>query len=358
MFSIKAETKGQKERGAEIEKVKKRREEGVLEKAQHEEEMAMLARGCARAEFQDWEKERRCEGCAKAIDILLKHLNGSDDLDIELNEPYMVFKGLTVKETEELRGDVKMHLDLDTDTLTHVEKKDALDRVRACGEEPPAELLAEETGAHSRIEADDIHAAVEAQLSSATAIVVEFWKVILKCSHIQKHLQRLEQPEVDIDRPETTNVLSPIQEEGVPDDEGSMSPEPLPKEEMMESEEEAGSFSLQLLHGDETEGAIDPEENRAALEWKRMEVLEERQRWMQEAMASKPAPSEDNFEMKAIKAMGATEEGDAVFGTGEEDIAFRIVYKAWEYSHKKGFKCTFEGGSLHVYFNFKRHRHR
>jgi len=33
-------------------------------------------------------------------------------------------------------------------------KKDALDRVRACGEEPPAELLAEETGAHSSIEAD------------------------------------------------------------------------------------------------------------------------------------------------------------------------------------------------------------
>jgi len=132
-----------------------------------------------------------------------------------------------------------------------------------------------------------------------------------------KHLRRLEQPEVDIDRPETANVLSPIQE-GVPDDEGPMSPEPLPKEEMMESEEEAGSFSLQLLHGDETEGAIDPEENRAALERKRMEVLEERQRWMQEAMASKPAPSEDNFEMKAIKAMGVMEEGDAVFGTGAE----------------------------------------
>ena len=44
-----------------------------------------------------------------------------------------------------------------------------------------------------------------------------------------------------------------------------MSPEPLPKEEMMESEEEAGSFYPQLLHGDETEGAFDPEEDRAAL---------------------------------------------------------------------------------------------
>lgn len=32
------------------------------------------------------------EGRIKPIDILCKHLNGSDDLDIEINEPYMVFK--------------------------------------------------------------------------------------------------------------------------------------------------------------------------------------------------------------------------------------------------------------------------
>jgi len=38
--------------------------------------------------------------------------------------------------------------------------------------------------------------------------------------------------------------------------------------------------------------------------------------------------------------------------------AFRIVNKEWEYSHKKGYKCTFERGILHVYFNFKRYRYR
>jgi len=32
------------------------------------------------------------EGRAKPIDILTKHLDGPDDLDIEINEPYMVFK--------------------------------------------------------------------------------------------------------------------------------------------------------------------------------------------------------------------------------------------------------------------------
>jgi len=39
---------------------------------------------------------------------------------------------------------------------------------------------------------------------------------------------------------------------------------------------------------------------------------------MQGAIVSKPTPSEDNFEMKATKAMGAMEEGDAVFGNVAE----------------------------------------
>ncbi|OMO58813.1 G-box binding, MFMR [Corchorus capsularis] len=56
-FSVKAEKKRQRERMAEIEKVKKRKEERALEKAQHEKEMALLGRERARAEFQDWEKK-------------------------------------------------------------------------------------------------------------------------------------------------------------------------------------------------------------------------------------------------------------------------------------------------------------
>lgn len=49
-----------------------------------------------------------------------------------------------------------------------------------------------------------------------------------------------------------------------------------------------------------------------------MAVVEEQQRRIQDAMASKPPPSEDNLELKAMKAMGAMEEGDAVFGSGAE----------------------------------------
>ncbi|OAY42808.1 cactin [Manihot esculenta] len=513
MFSVKAEKQRQRERMAEIEKVKKRREERAVEKAQHEEEMAMLARERARAEFQDWEKKeeefhfdqskirshiRLQEGRMKPIDVLSKHLNVSDDLDIEINEPYMVFKGLTVKEMEELRDDIKMHLDMDRKTQTHIDywealmvvcnwelsearKKDALDRARVRGEEPPAELLAEERGLHSSIETDvrnllegktsseldALRSQIESQMSSGTAKVVEYWEAVLKrlqiykakaclkeihAKMLRKHLQRLEPPLEDHDKLENDHSLRASEEENEHDikDAETFSPEPMMEEEIHEAEE-AGSFSPELLHGDENEEAIDPEEDRAILETKRMAVLEEQQRRIQEAMASKPPPSEDNFEMKAIKAMGTMEEGDAVFGSGAEvnldsqvywwhdkyrprkpkyfnrvhtgyewnkynqthydhdnpppkivqgykfnifypdlvdktkaptytiekdgnsdetciirfhagppyeDIAFRIVNKEWEYSHKKGFKCTFERGILHVYFNFKRYRYR
>ncbi|KAM3689390.1 hypothetical protein ACB098_09G043700 [Castanea mollissima] len=511
--SVKAERKRDIERLAEIEKVKKRREERALEKAQREEELAMLARERARAEFQDWEKKeeefhfdqskvrseiRLREGRIKPIDILSKHLNGSDDFDIEINEPYIVFKGLTVKEMEELRDDIKMHLDLDRATPTHVEywealmvvcdwelaearKKDALDRARVRGEEPPAELLAEERGLHSSIETDvrnllqgktyveleGMQSQIESQMRSGTAKVVEYWEAVLKRLHIykakaclkeihakmlRKHLERLEEPLEGANELESDHGLELKEDNSDHDviDAQNFSPE-LIKEEANEDEEEAGSFSPELLHGDENEEAIDPEEDRAMLERNRIAVVKEQQRRMQEVLASKPAPAEDNLELKAMKAMGAMEEGDAVFGSGAEvnldsqvywwhdkyrprkpkyfnrvhtgyewnkynqthydhdnpppkivqgykfnifypdlvdktkaptytlekdgsngetciirfhagppyeDIAFKIVNKEWEYSHKKGFKCTFERGILHVYFNFKRYRYR
>ncbi|PIA54876.1 hypothetical protein AQUCO_00901049v1 [Aquilegia coerulea] len=514
MLSIKAEKKRQRERMAEIEKVKKRREERAIEKAQREEEMAMLARERARAEFQDWEKKeeefhfdqskirseiRLREGRTKPIDILSKHLNGADDFDVDINEPYMVLKGLTVSELEELRADIKLHLDLDRATPTHIEfwealmvvcdwelaearRKDALDRARVRGEEPPAELLAEQRGLHSSVEVDVknllqgktykelevLQFQIESQMRSGTAKVVEYWEAVLKRLHIYKakaclkeihtkllrgHLQRLEHPSKDEEHLEIDHESEPKEEEIFNDqkDASPYSPEPITNDVNPEPHEEPGSFSPELLHGEENEEAIDPEEDRVELERKRVAVLEEQQRRLQEAMASKPPPSEDNMELKAMKAMGAMEEGDAIFGSGAEvnldsqvywwhdkyrprkpkyfnrvhtgyewnkynqthydhdnpppkivqgykfnifypdlvdkskapefkiekdgsngetciirfhagppyeDIAFKIVNKEWEYSHKKGFKCTFERGILHVYFNFKRYRYR
>ncbi|XP_073108249.1 splicing factor Cactin isoform X2 [Elaeis guineensis] len=379
-ISVKAEKKRQRERMAEIEKVKKRREERAIEKAQHEEEMAMLARERARAEFQDWEKKeeefhfdqskirseiRLREGRIKPIDILSKNLNGSEDFDIEINEPYMVFKGLTVKEMEELHDDIKMHLDMDTPTQTHTEywealmvicdwelgearKRDALDRARVRGEEPPADVLAEERGLHLSIETDvkdllegktfneleSMQRQIESQMRSGTAKVVEYWEAVLKrlqiykakaclkeihASLLRKHLERLEQPVEAEQGLETDNEIKFKEEDMVLDaaEAKSYSPEPAVDEPRDEPEEEAGSFSPELLHGDEDEEAIDPEEDRAELDRKREAVVVEQQRRIQEAMAAKTS-TPDDMELKAMKAMGAMEEGDAVFGAGAE----------------------------------------
>ena len=45
-------------------------------------------------------------------------------------------------------------------------------------------------------------------------------------------------------------------------------------------------------------------------------------------------------------------------GPPYEDVAFKIVNKEWEYSHKRGFRCTFERGIFHLYVNFKRPKYR
>ena len=45
-------------------------------------------------------------------------------------------------------------------------------------------------------------------------------------------------------------------------------------------------------------------------------------------------------------------------GPPYEDVSFRILNKEWEYNHKRGFKCVFERGILHLFFNFKRPRYR
>ncbi|CAD6218055.1 unnamed protein product [Miscanthus lutarioriparius] len=82
-------------------------------------------------------------------------------------------------------------------------------------------------------------------MHSGTAKVVEYWEAILKCLHIYK---------------------------------------------------------AKLMHGNEDEDAIDPEEDKDELDRKREAVVLEHQRKVQEAMKAK-ARVPDEMEMKAIKTM-------------------------------------------------------
>nr|XP_033811969.1 cactin isoform X2 [Geotrypetes seraphini] len=45
-------------------------------------------------------------------------------------------------------------------------------------------------------------------------------------------------------------------------------------------------------------------------------------------------------------------------GPPYEDIAFKIVSREWEYSHRHGFRCQFSNGIFQLWFHFKRYRYR
>jgi len=114
----------------EIDKVKRRRDEREFEKQMWEEERMRMAREREASSYGDWEEKemqfhlqqakirseiRIKEGRPKPIDILYKSLNNDTEFfDFEMNEPYDIFSDLTLKETEELKDDIEMYLELDS----------------------------------------------------------------------------------------------------------------------------------------------------------------------------------------------------------------------------------------------------
>ncbi|KAK2466484.1 hypothetical protein APHAL10511_002126 [Amanita phalloides] len=63
---------------------------------------------------------------------------------------------------------------------------------------------------------------------------------------------------------------------------------------------------------------------------------------------------------KIVKEPGNEETVLLHFSAGPpyEDIAFRIVNREWEYSHKRGFRSSFDRGCLSLWFNFRRNFYR
>ncbi|XP_026135288.1 cactin-like isoform X2 [Carassius auratus] len=60
-----------------------------------------------------------------------------------------------------------------------------------------------------------------------------------------------------------------------------------------------------------------------------------------------PCPDNKDFGMLRFHA-----------GPPYEDIAFKIVNREWEYSHRHGFRCQFANGIFQLWFHFKRYRYR
>jgi len=125
----------------EMEKLKRRREERENEMKLREEEQMRLQRDQDRLALGDWEaKEKKFhleqaktrakirfrEGRIKPIDVLALNISSRTDptiaekfeqidINMELDEPYKLFENLTLRELEELQGDIHYYLELEND---------------------------------------------------------------------------------------------------------------------------------------------------------------------------------------------------------------------------------------------------
>ncbi|CAD6257801.1 unnamed protein product [Miscanthus lutarioriparius] len=153
----------------------------------------------------------------------------------------------------------------------------------------------------------------------------------IHASILRKHLHRLEHPgvvEQDVEsEKEDDNKLEDEMHED--EDDKRYSPEPIPQHTENQFEEEDGSFSPQLMHGNEDEDAIDPEEDKAELDRKREAVVLEHQRKVQEAMKAKARVTDEVF------GAGAKVNLDSQFNIGVMPYLSSIPWVVTSFTHKK-----------------------
>lgn len=109
----------------ELEKARRRREERLAEQQRWEEERARMAREAEGMDAYEMEAKeelfhreqaklrseiRLRENRAKPIDILAKNLELSDEFDVEMNEPYKIFRGLSLLDLEDLMKDIQVRI--------------------------------------------------------------------------------------------------------------------------------------------------------------------------------------------------------------------------------------------------------
>ncbi|CAD7086364.1 unnamed protein product [Hermetia illucens] len=121
----------QLENKAELEKVKKRRQERELERLKREEEMVLMQRSKEAAQFEEWERQedrfhleqarlrskiRIQDGRAKPIDLLAQYISNSnleESIEMQMHEPYTFLNGLSLQDLEDLLVDINVYIELE-----------------------------------------------------------------------------------------------------------------------------------------------------------------------------------------------------------------------------------------------------
>lgn len=314
----------------EVEKVKRRREEREKEQAWMEEEKARMQRMSEEQQHEEWEKNadkfhleqsrvrakiRIREGRAKPIDVLAKNLH-EDDMDVEITEPYKLFRGLQIPALEELQKDIAFHQGLDTGNAAFWEAM-----ATVCVDELETARLQEARGAQPKL--DGVHEAVQADilkmlkgksltelqeqeqqirevLETDESADTEFWEAVLKRLQISKARATLKDIHAKILRRRLDALESKMSQESVayagpsaptgglggggdikaedrpwdePDDDKDGKEEQAADDS--DNESEAGNFSPELDAGMAGgEDVVDEAEDKKAIEAQRHAVLQ------------------------------------------------------------------------------------
>jgi len=428
----------------EMEKLKRRREERENEMRLREEEQMRLQRDQDRLALGDWEaKEKKFhleqaknrakirfkEGRIKPIDVLALNINSASDptiaenfesidINMELDEPYKLFENLSLRELEELQGDIQYYLELENE-----EKKISFWKslLIICDEEisKHKSIGGPTTGISDGIE-DEIHHLMEnktynqlckleeqvkQKLSDGGPIDVEYWEVLLKALVVWKAKAKIKEMHTELlakrieqlrekQKLEMENSKNDNDNDNKSDNENTHE-EVTDNEDYNENDVQSKNESIKLPAG----------ENEEEGDFESLDAIEETQKtylWQDKYRPRKPRffnrvhtgyewnkynqthYDVDNPPPKVVQGykfnifypdlIDKTKtptyriEKDSgypdtiiirfIAGPPYEDIAFRIVNREWEHSHKKGFKCSFDKNVLQLHFHFRRNYYR
>eukprot|EP00124_Ichthyophonus_hoferi_P000620 Ihof_evm13s24 gene=Ihof_evmTU13s24 len=208
----------QEENRRELAKVKERRKQREMELEEMEKQREVEAREKETKNMASWEEKeekfhleqarmrstiRIQQGRAKPIDMLVKYISTDiDSPDIDIDEPYLAFDGLSVLDLEDLLADVNVHIELGRNVeywqdlkviceheLEQQRRKVVLGNktmsanVRGAYESGLNDAVAGEVKAmfssKTYQELKDVEAQIQAKLQGGQAVDVTYWESLL-----------------------------------------------------------------------------------------------------------------------------------------------------------------------------------
>ncbi|KAF2976427.1 hypothetical protein EK904_003971 [Melospiza melodia maxima] len=388
----------QEDNRLELQKVKQLRLEREREKAMREQELEMLQREKEAEHFKTWEEQednfhlqqaklrskiRIRDGRAKPIDLLAKYISAEDDdLAVEMHEPYTFLNGLTVSDMEDLVEDIQVYMELEQGknvdfwrdmTIITEDEIAKLRKLEASGKGGPGERR---DGVNASVSSDvqsvfkgktynqlqALYQGIESKIrAGGPNLDIGYWESLLQQLKAYMARARLRERHQDVlrDASESTDdIFFRKAKEGMGADEAQFSVEmPLTGKAYLWADKyrpRKPRFFNRVHTGfewnkyNQTHYDFDNPPPKIVQGYKfnifYPDLIDKRStpEYFLEAC-------QDNKDFAILRFHA---------GPPYEDIAFKIVNREWEYSHRHGFRCQFANGIFQLWFHFKRYRYR